>query len=220
MSKTLLGVAYILLSIPYVNILGMFLVPIGWVVEGRARKRGLWTATGVVGLISVILVIAGIASILGVLFSAMGAEPSPMYGPGMEGISNLETLISHVGIVSLGLIAVGLIMGVVYFFMMLVSLFQAGGFYRSTLIKVGAVLYVLVLVLMIASVAMIAVGETAAHEALGAMTGAAFIVIIGAAIMNFLAGILAGIGFLVAKEPVPQPTYHEVVPPPPPPPPG
>ncbi len=220
MSKTLLGVAYILQAIPYVNIVGLFLVPIGWIIEGRARKKGLWTATGVIGLLAVILIIAGFASAIGAIFSVISGVAASA-GNVSAGAGGFEALAQGLGIgmVALGLIVIGGILGIVYFLLMMACLFQAGSFYKSTLIKVGAIFYLLFVILIIAGIAIIVTsaqsGITSGEGGM-AIAGTAVLAFIGAAIMNFLAGILAGVGFLIAKEPVTYQQYpaYQAVPPP------
>ncbi len=216
MSKTLLGISYILLAIPYINIVGVILLPIAWIIEGRRRKKGLWTATGILGLISVILIIVGMAVLIGAVLPLIGSlqheitagqgQP-PQIFPGNFTRELLKKV--PVGLAGIAVMAVASLLYVVYFILMLVSLYQAGSFYRSGLIKASAILYVVGIVVMILFVVII-ITQSASHAISGAggvFVGGLLIGVIIAGILLFISNILAGIGFLTAKEPEEQQYY-------------
>ncbi len=224
-SKTLLGISYILSGIPYANLLGLLLVPISWIFEGRSKKKGLWTATGILGLLTVVLLIVGLVSIIGAILSLPSAPPiSPGESPSAAFPDWLSHLLKSGGLTLLTLAVFGaaFVIAIVYFFMMVASLFQAGGFYRSGLIRIAAILYILVVVAIIAGTAilMMAIQEYInsggePREVLGAAVSMTYVVVLVTLVLNFLAGVLAGIGFLTAKEP--EAEKPESLPPPPPP---
>ncbi len=216
MSKTLLGISYILLAIPYINIVGVILLPIAWIIEGRRRKRGLWTATGILGLISIILIIIGMVALIGALFPlisslqheiTIGQGQSPQTFPGNFTEELLKKM--PVGLAGIAVIAVASLLYIVYFILMLASLYQAGSFYRSGLIKASAILYIVGIVVAILFVIFILTQATshAAGVAGGTFVGGLLAGVIIAGILLFIANILAGIGFLTAKEPEEQQYY-------------
>ena len=205
MSKTVLGIGYILLAIPGISFVGLIIVPIGWILLGRNKGRGLWTATGVIGLLTFILAIALVVSapfIMGTLFGGMmGGE----IGTAMTASATVLALLAAVAI-----------LGLIYAILMLISLWQAGNYYRTSLLKIAVILWILIVIVALVGVALIygAITGGAAEIA----TGSVWMVVIGAAVLNFIANILAGVGFLAAKEPT-QVQYGPTaqVPPPPPP---
>ncbi len=216
MSKTLLGISYILLAIPYINIIGAILLPIAWIVEGRRRKRGLWTATGILGLISIILIIVGMVALIGALLPLIsslqheitigqGQPPQAFPGNFTEGLLKK----TPVGLAGIAVIAIASLLYVVYFILMLASLYQAGSLYRSGLIKASAILYIAGIVVAILFVVFV-ITQATSHAASGAggmFVGGLLVGVIIAGILLFIANILAGIGFLTAKEPEEQQYY-------------
>ncbi len=222
MSKTLLGISYILLAIPYINIAGVILLPIAWIIEGRKRKRGLWTATGVLGLISVILIIVGMVALIGAVLPlisslqqeiTVGQGQQPQAFPGNFTENLLKKM--PVGLAGIAVMAIASILYVVYFILMLVSLYQAGSFYRSGLIKASVILYIIGIVVAILFIAFVITRATphAAGGVGGTFVGGLLVGVILAGILLFVANILAGIGFLTAKEPEEQQYVYGYVPP-------
>jgi len=213
MGKTLLGISYILLAIPYVNVIGAILVPIAWIAEGRRRKKGLWTATGILGLISIALVIVGVAALIGALLPMVtsiqheitaGQAQSPQVFTGNFTEDLLKKM--PMGLAGIAVISLASILYIIYFVLMLVSLYQAGSLYRSGLIKASVVLYIIGIIVMILFIAFIA--SSAVHhtsgEVSGMLAGSMLVGAVVAGIVLFIANILAGIGFLTAKEPEEQ----------------
>lgn len=216
MSKTLLGVSYILLAVPYINVAGAFLLPIAWIIEGRRRKKGIWTATGILGLISIILITVGFVALIGSVLPlvtslqheiTVGQGQPPQIFPGNFSEGLLRRTPS--GLAGIALMAIASLLYVVYFILMLVSLYQAGSFYRSGLIKVSAILYIIGIAAVILFVAFIITQATshAAGGAGGVLVNSMLAGVIITGILLFVANILAGIGFLTAKEPEEQQYY-------------
>jgi magnesium-transporting ATPase (P-type) len=204
MSKTLLGVAFILLAIPYVNVVGLILVPIGWILLGRKAGKGLWTATGIVGLLGFIMVIAAVAMIGGALMGAMGG-----------GIGMLPAL----GMAALAVLVIAIVLLVIFGILNIASVWSASNYYREGLLKAAAILWIILVIIGIAMAGMMVAAM--AGGAPGMLGGGVFVLLIGVGIINLIANILAGIGFLKAKEPTaiqPQPPPVTYAPPPPPPP--
>jgi len=209
LGKTFLGISYILQGIPYVNLLGFILVPIAWLIEGFRERKGLWIGTGISGLVSFGLIIAGLVNVVRALhlfrlmrFSGMSSLPSNTL-PG--NITNLISGSNPVLLGSLLVIVAGLLLGFIYFILMLISVFQAGSMYLSTTLKVGGVIYVVTAVL-IGLVIGVALMSFAAHPALPhtpqalISLGAIYVTSIISAILSLAASIIVGVGFLTIHE--------------------
>ena len=209
MSKTLLGISYILLAIPYINVVGAFLLPIAWIVEGRKRKKSLWTATGILGLVSIIMIIIGMVALIGAilpLITSLQHEITANQGQPQTLPSGFtEELLKKtpLGLTGMAVMAIASLLYVVYFILMLVSLYQAGSFYRSGIIKAATALYIIGTVVAILFI-VFAVTQAVTHAISGSggiFTGSMLVGVIIAGVVLFIANILAGIGFLTAKEP-------------------
>lgn len=177
MGRTILGIGYILAAIPLVNIIGILLVAIGWIILGKERGRGLWKVTGILGIVSFILMIIAVITIMSMMFTSM---------------SN-PVMIEHLLIASIGsliVLVIAYMIIVVFYILQLICLWQFANIYNSKLIKIAVVLYVLIIIvaLTLIPIAVIAVS----HKVL--------ISFIGLGILGFIAGILAGIGILTVKE--------------------
>ncbi len=209
MGKTFLGISYILQGIPYVNILGFILVPIAWLVEGFREHKGLWIGTGISGLVSLGLIIAGVVNVVRALhlsklmrFSAMGSLPANTLP---ENITNIIHGGNPAMLSSLLIIVAGLLLGFMYFILMLISVFQAGSMYSSTTLKVGGVIYVVtaVLVGLVIGIALMsfATSPPFPHPPQTLISiGAIYITSIVSALLALAASIVIGVGFLVIRE--------------------
>ncbi|MEN2974241.1 MAG: hypothetical protein ABDH32_01530 [Candidatus Caldarchaeales archaeon] len=103
------GIGYILSLIPFVNIVGSILVGIGWIMAGNDTRNGIFKATGIVLLVTLILGI-GLIGILfpfigGVLMSGfMGLEPefSPrLFSNLLQSLGLFITLISGIAVLAI-----------------------------------------------------------------------------------------------------------------------
>lgn len=194
MGKTILGIGYILAAIPYVNIIGILLVAIGWFTLGKERDRGLWKVTGILGIVSFILMIIAIAVAASIFFAAMG-------GP-----AALEHVLAA-GIGSLAALVIAFIFIIIFGILQLICLWQFANVYDAKLVKIAVILYILTIIVALAAIPLIV-----------AMGPGAFLGFMGLGILGFIAGILAGIGILTAKEQAPaSATVTTEAPPPPPP---
>ncbi len=192
LGKTLLGIGYILAAIPYVNIIGVILVAIGWYTLGKDRDRGLWKATGLLGIIAFILIIVAIAVGASIIFAAMGNPQAIAHALAASAGAIIALIIAAIFLVIFGILQ-------------LVCLWQFANEYGSTLVKVAVILYILTIIIALAAI-----------PAAMAMGPGVMLVIFGAGILGFIAGILAGIGILTAKEQAPTPPTQAPPPPPPP----
>lgn len=209
MGKTFLGISYILQGIPYVNIVGFILVPIAWLVEGFKKRRGLWVGAGIAGIAMFGFIIAGVIYIIQALhipylfrYIGMGAIPSgTMPKDLVSAINGLNPALFG----SLLIIAVGVLLGIIYFILMLISIFQAGNMYSSAILKVGGILYVVDVVLLIIVVSLI-MSAFASHPpppsgpqllmSLGGIYASSII----AGVLALVASLITGIGFLLVRE--------------------
>lgn len=234
MSKTVTGAGYLLMIIgllvevagafavsPYaaiggsiLMIIGFLLVNIGFIIMGRKYGKGAWTATGVIGIIVFILAIAAIALISHTILSALAQIEA---GGAGEGLYN-----ALAG--ALGMIGIAGILAFVWIIMEIVVLWSAAGYFGSGTLKAAAILKIIVLIITIIGIPALVIGA-----GLGALSGGAegiiamsitALAILGLDILfAIISLILAGIGFLTAKEPTayaPQAYSTQVAPPPPP----
>lgn len=238
MSKTVSGVGYILMILgllvtvggvlavsPYallggavIAIIGYLLINIGFITMGRKYNKGAWTATGVIGILVFILYITAIAIIAGAVASAMSA---------IETAASMEEMMQSIMGPITGALAIVFIAGIlafVWFIMEIIVLWSAAGYFGSGVLKGAAILKIIVLILTLIAIPALAV--TAGMSAMGggpetavAMGVAAAAVAGLDALLLIISLILAGIGFLTAKEPAPYtaPAYTTQVAPPPPP---
>lgn len=195
MGKTLLGIGYILMAIPYVNFIGIILVAIGWYTLGKDRDKGLWKVTGILGIVAFILALAAIAVAASMIFAVMAHGPEAVAHALATGVGALIAVV------------IAAIFLVIFSILQLVCLWQFGNEYNSSLTKVAVIIYIIAIVVGAASIPlMISAGP-------GAMLG-----LIGVGVLSFIAGILAGIGILTAKEQAPTTTTTTTTETPPPPP--
>ena len=211
LGKAFLGISYILQGIPYINLLGFILVPIAWLVEGFRERKGLWVSAGISGLISFSLVIAGVISILQALHLSQLLRYSGMSMNSMPSSTLPENIMKalHGGnpalLSSLLIIVAGLSLGLIYFLLMLISVFQAGSIYSSSTLKVGGILYIIDVIL-IGVVIALAISSFATNLApsyspqLLKSLGAIYIASIITGVLALAASIITGIGFLVVRE--------------------
>ena len=218
MSKTFIGVSYLLQGFPFINFIGALLVPIGWILEGRSKKKGFWIATGIVGLIGIALAIAGLAMVFSSLIAFITSEIqrgkllwniSYETRPVRPLIRNeivhemMRLLISNPALLSgMLLVLIGILVGFIYVVMSLVSIFQAGKLYSSGLIEVGGILFIVAIIL-----TAVFIGALITYHRGLTLGGPNGMLIIGTGIIDLLASILTGIGFLVAQKPATKKEY-------------
>ena len=195
-------------------IIGFLLVNIGFIAMGRKHHKGAWTATGVVGLLVFILAIAAAAVAAGAIISAMSEITT-------EGPS--EALTSALAGAA-GLVGVAGVLLFVWIIMEIIVLWSAAGYFGSGVLKGAAILKIIVLILSLIAVPALIIGagmSAPSEETSGAMAmGLTAVAILGLdGLLTIVALILAGIGFLTAKEPTTYaaPAYGTQVAPPPPP---
>jgi len=234
MSKTVTGIGYILMILglliavggayaasPYaalggagLAIIGYLLINIGFIVMGRKYHKGAWTATGIIGIIVFLLLVAALAVIAGAIASALGSIETG------EGVGGLEGVIAGAA----GMIGIAGILAFVWVIMEIIVLWSAAGYFGSGVLKGAAILKIIVLILTLVAVPVLAVstGLSFMSGSPGtAMTlGTTALAVLGLDILLMIVAlILAGIGFLTAKEPAAYtaPAYTTQVAPPPPP---
>ncbi len=134
--RTLLGVGYILLLIPLLNIVGLILVALGWYYLGKREEQSVWKVTGILGLLLFAVSLAALALLTPVILAA-AASPNP------EAVFKEMIALGVSGVVAAGLAC---IIGAVFIILMIVCLWELGSSWGSRAVKAGAVLYVLSLI--------------------------------------------------------------------------
>lgn len=117
--KWLGGIGYIFALIPYINFIGMILVAIAWIMMGGETRQGIFKATGVFIILSMILsVVMMVAFPLGIpgMFGGLTARPPPI-----GALQFVGTMIA--------VMAIMMVIGLVTFILELVSHFRAAGIY-------------------------------------------------------------------------------------------
>ncbi len=238
MSKTVSGIGYILMILgilvaiggafavsPYallggavLAIIGYLLINIGFITMGRRYHKGAWTATGIIGILVFILYIVAIAIIAGAVASAMSTIGT---ATSMEEI--IQSIAGQIA-GALAIIGIAGILAFVWVIMEIIVLWSAAGYFGSGVLKGAAILKIIVLILTLIVIPALAVGTgmsalSGGAEAVMAM-GTAMMAVTGLdTLLLIVSLILAGIGFLTAKEPTTYtaPAYTTQVAPPPPP---
>ncbi len=234
MSKTVTGIGYLLMILGLLvavggayaasvyailggaglAIIGYLLINIGFIIMGRKYHKGAWTATGVIGIIVFLLLVAALAVIAGAVASALSNMEMG------EGMGGLESVMAGAA----GMIGIAGILSFVWIIMEIIVLWSAAGYFGSGVLKGAAILKIIVLILSLVAVPVLAVSTglsfmSGSPEATMAL-GATAIAVVGLDILLLIVSlILAGIGFLTAKEPTTYtaPAYTAQVAPPPPP---
>ncbi len=170
MSKKALGIGYILMAIPIIDIIGLIITPIGWFLLGKREGKGLWKATGITGIISFILVLVALAITgIGAAFEMFTGAVAPT-----EIFRGANAVLIAAAILLL-----------IFAILSIASLWSAGKHYDSGLLKAASILWIVTIVLAIISIPLAIV---LLFFGLGLW--------ILLAILAFIANILAGVGFL------------------------
>ncbi len=183
MGLLFLGISYILSGIPLINIVGILLVPFGWILLGKKFRRIIWMITGFLGILT--LIISIILIIYFMKFINFTAEKFSAYGKRyvlikMIPFEFIETGRFMIDEKSLFLILAWFLIAVSYGILQLISLWIAGSFFKQILLKLSVVLSSISISLMI----FIFIFP---------------IVFLLSIILIYVANIIAGIGFLLVK---------------------
>ena len=173
MGLLFLGISYILSGIPLINIVGILLVPFGWILLGKKFRRIIWMITGFLGILTLIISIIFTAE----KFSAYGKRYVLIKMIPFEFIETGRFMIDEK---SLFLILAWFLIAVSYGILQLISLWIAGSFFKQILLKLSVVLSSISISLMI----FIFIFP---------------IVFLLSIILIYVANIIAGIGFLLVK---------------------
>jgi len=126
--KWLGGIGYILMLIPFANIVGFLLVGIAWIMAGSDTRQGIFKATGILMFITMILTVVIIASWLPMIGSLitglpLGEYPSvPQPGLFQEFLRTIGLFLTVVGITA--------VLAIVEWVLELVSHFRAATVYN------------------------------------------------------------------------------------------
>lgn len=221
--KWLGGIGYILMLIPYVNFVGAILAAIAWIMMGGDTRQGIFKATGILLILSMIvsgaLVLLIPMSIPGILGGAAAPPPGA-----------LTNLFAFAGLL-IAIIAVIVIIALVAFILELVSHFRAAGIFYIRWFRWAA--WMRIITIIIAIIAVVAVFAMAprpiAAPSYGGLGGGIFGMLMTmlwplliAVIFGILASIFSAIAFFsIPSEEAYQPPQYQGAPqyPPPPPPP-
>ncbi len=205
LSKTFTGISYILQGIPYVNIIGLFLVPISWIIEGAEKRRKLWVLTGILGLLTIGLFAVGVALTLTALYpEIMKFASNPHVRVGNFTAGELRKLVSSMTPNMLGggiVLGASVITGIAYFILMIVSLFQAGDVYLTNTVKIGAVLFIVGFLFALSGSAYLLAATPGLHSSHASVISEIYLFYLAAFFTSLLASIVTGIGFLIARNP-------------------
>lgn len=206
------GIGYILTLIPYVNLIALVLVAIAWIMMGRDRKQTIFTATGILMIITFVMSIA----LTGVVFTIMpGFMPRTMRPPlEMPPTEYLKNIFAFAGI----LVAIGLataIIGLAGLIAEIISHFRAAEIFQNTWFKVGGWLRIATIVVAVIAIPIMIFTIMSAPEMFrgilpGMMAGNFFTIlmrilwpILIAAILGLLATIFSIIAFFTIPEEMP-----------------
>lgn len=202
---------YVLLGGYAIAVIGFLLINIGFIMMGRKYGKGAWTATGIIGIIVFILALAGVAIIAGAIIQALSTSAVS------EG---LVQIIAGAA----GLIGIAGILGFVWIIMEIIVLWSAAGYFQSGALKGAAILKIIVLIIGLIGLPVAAIGgfmgalSSGSPEAVIAAGGLVIVLLGLEVLLAIVAQILAGIGFMAAKEQTyAAPAYGAQVAPPPPP---
>lgn len=219
--KWLGGIGYILMLIPYANFIGAILAAIAWIMMGSETRQGIFKATGILLILS--MIVSGALALL-----------IPMSIPGILGgaaaLPRLLTgLFAFIGLL-IAIIAVIAIIALIVFILELVSHFRAAGIFYIKWFKWAAwmrIIAIITAVIAVTAVFAMAPGLLSAsmHGALGQGIFEMLMTVLWPLLIAVIFGVLASIFSAIAFFSIPseeayQPSQHQGAPqyPPPPPP--
>lgn len=141
------GIGYLLSFIPYANYVSSIVVAVAWILMGRDTREKIFTATGILMMITFILGIGILVSIflmMPLLISGLMMGETPF---GFDGLSQLIAL----GILALILI----VLAIVVVILEIVSHFRAGNMFGNTWFKVGGWLRIITIISAVISIPLI-----------------------------------------------------------------
>ncbi len=200
MGNKFLGLSYVLLGIPYLGLIGVILVPIAWIADGVGKRRRLWVVCGFTGLIAIALFIAGVIQVLSVTYPVIvkyGTQLGNMPNLSENELLNLVNELKPYVMSGVATFAAAIISALVFYILMVVSLFQAGDVYFSNVIKIGATLFIALFMFVIGGAGFVI--ASAVYGNSESLRSSAEYVGLGAMIMNLLASLTSGLGFLLSR---------------------
>lgn len=213
------GIGYILCLIPLVNLVGLIMVAIAWIMMGKDAQQGVFKATGILMIVMMVLsavswvMLIPMMGFLGPITPLPGGPPPTAPPPG--GFPNIFALLGGVLILAVIIAALGL----ATFILELISHFRAANVYGVAWFRRAGwmrIIALIITIIMIPVVILMAPGLVSPGMpsgmffwGLGGMMG----LLILPGIIALIAVIFSAIAFFSVPE-IP-PTYY---PPPPPPP--
>jgi len=126
--KWLGGIGYILMLIPFANIVGFLLVGIAWVMAGSDTRQGIFKATGILMFITMILTAVIIASWLPMIGSLITGLPLGEY-PSVPPPGLFQEFLRTIGLF-LTVVGITAVLAIVEWVLELVSHFRAATVYN------------------------------------------------------------------------------------------
>ena len=214
------GIGYILSLIPFVTFVGIILTAIAWIMAGGDTRQGVFKATGI---LMIITLIASVAMIIiapfSIPFLGMGGVRRPAALP------RLSSLLGFVGII----LAIAIIVSViafVTFILELISHFRAASVYENKWFKWGGWLRIIGIILLVIMIPVIFFTAPsmitpslpkAGYGIPAALSGILGLVLIPG-IVILIGVIFSAVAFFtIPQVPAEQPQYYRPPPPPPPP---
>lgn len=156
--KWLGGIGYILLLIPFANIVGFILVGIAWIMAGSDTRQGIFKATGIVMFITMITSIALVAlwfPMMGNLITGMPLDEYPSIPPPRL----LEEFLGNIGLflMVMGVVAV---LAIVELILELVSHFRAAVLYNVKWFRRAGLMRIVTIIVAIIIIALFIISVT------------------------------------------------------------
>lgn len=127
------GIGYLLSFIPYVNVVALIVAAIAWILMGRDTREKIFTATGILMIITFALGVSFFALILAMLpsLALLTSEPTTSRPP-LQLFENLSHLMAFA---IMGLILAGI--AIVEAILEIISHFRAGKIFDNTWFKLA-----------------------------------------------------------------------------------
>ncbi|MCL7383113.1 MAG: hypothetical protein LZ172_02455 [Thaumarchaeota archaeon] len=126
--KWLGGIGYILMLIPFANIVGFILVGIAWIMSGSDTRQGIFKATGILMLITMILTVVIIVSWFPIIGSLIAGLPLAEY-PSVPPPGFFREFLRTIGLFLI-LVGITAVLAIVEWILELVSHFRAATVYN------------------------------------------------------------------------------------------
>lgn len=198
------GIGYILTFIPYANFVSSLITSIAWILMGKETREKIFTATGVLMIITFALTIGIVALILTALPSLTLLIPSQLTGPPLQLFQRIGHILTPILIIGLILAGVAIVAAVLE----IVSHFKAGKIFNNTWFRLGGWFRIGLIIAVVISIPLIVMSATNIL-ALGAVSPGAAVLgtifsILWPLIIVVIVGLLSIIFSIVAFFTIPE----------------